>query len=309
MGRSAIYTDDRMMDHETGQDHPESSTRLNMIRERLQKKGYFDYHRWMNKRVAKPEELALAHSPDYIQKIQKLSESGERLDPDTAVSTGSWEAARISAGGGLEAADLILAGEIKRALLIIRPPGHHATFDQGMGFCLFNNVAVAARYFQKRGLEKVSILDWDVHHGNGTESIFYEDPTVQFISIHQFPIFPDSGPPERKGEGAGFGTNLNVPMKGGSGDEEYREAFESVILPEMARFSPDILLISAGFDAHKDDPISEINLSTSMFEWMTRTVVEFAEAHTNGRIVSFLEGGYELRPLVDSVEAHASAIM
>jgi acetoin utilization deacetylase AcuC-like enzyme len=217
----------------------------------------------------------------------------------------------LAAGGVVNAADAVARGEAGRAFCAVRPPGHHAERSNAMGFCFFNNVAIAAEYLRhQHGIERIAILDWDVHHGNGTQHYFEADPNVFFCSIHQHPdtLYPGTGYAEERGTGAGMGATLNVPMAPGSGDEEYRRAFETTILPALDRFRPEFLLISAGFDAHRADPLGHIKLSTEMFGWMTLHAMELARRHCGGRIVSVLEGGYDLTALADSVQAHLEVL-
>jgi acetoin utilization deacetylase AcuC-like enzyme len=225
------------------------------------------------------------------------------------VSDQSYRAALLAAGAGLEAADQIQSGNISRALLLVRPPGHHSLVQRAMGFCLFNNVAICARYLQLLGHKKIAIVDWDVHHGNGTQDAFYEDPSVLFISLHQYPFYPGSGAASETGRGAGAGTTLNCPLPAGSADAEYKQAFEKKILPALEQFGPNAILISAGFDAHRDDPLAGMLLTATSYEWMSRKLRDFADSHCDGRLISFLEGGYNLDALADSVEAHASVLI
>ncbi|MCE9599851.1 MAG: histone deacetylase, partial [Spirochaetia bacterium] len=214
-----------------------------------------------------------------------------------------------AAGAGIAAADAIRAGNLDRALLLVRPPGHHSLHDRAMGFCLFNNVAICARHLQSIGFAKIAIVDWDVHHGNGTQDAFYNDPSVYFISLHQYPFYPGSGSAAERGQGNGHGFTLNIPMAAGRGDTEYKRAFKEQITPELDRFEPDFILISAGFDAHRDDPLAQMSLTAASYEWMSRELLEVAGRHCNGNIISFLEGGYDLEALADSVEAHAQTLL
>ncbi|MCR9142617.1 MAG: histone deacetylase [bacterium] len=311
--RTGFFTDDIFLEHNTGRGHPENHLRLVSIRERLQTTGYFPRLRHLERRPASVEEIGLCHDTDYVRSVDRIcsEQGGGYLDGDTIVSAKSYEAAVLSAGAGLAAADQILAGELERALLLLRPPGHHSLHDRAMGFCLFNNVAITARYLQKHGgeaYEKIAIVDWDVHHGNGTEAMFYDDPNVLFISTHQYPFYPGTGAEKDRGVGAGLGATLNLPMARGSGNSEYRRAFEDHILPALKEFQPGALLISAGFDAHKNDPLAGIDLESSSFEWMSHSLLEFAREHCAGRLISFLEGGYDLDALAESVEAHAAVL-
>lgn len=309
MGKTAYFTDDLFLEHNTGDRHPENYRRLVAIREALERQDFFGRLLPLSRRVATAEEIALNHDPQYVDQVADFCRTrGGLLDADTVVSTKSHDAAALSVGAGLEAADRILAGEVDRALLLLRPPGHHSLRTRAMGFCLFNNIAITARYLQSRGLDRIAILDWDVHHGNGTEASFYSDPEVLFISTHQYPFYPGTGAATDRGEGAGLGTTLNIPMAGGSDDADYRSAFENQVFPALQEFRPSVLLISAGFDAHRRDPLASINLTTEFFEWATARVLEIAREHSAGRVISFLEGGYDLSALAECVSAHAAAL-
>ncbi len=225
------------------------------------------------------------------------------------MSPGSYRAALQAVGGTLAAIDAVMDGRVANAFCAVRPPGHHAEPSRAMGFCLFNNVAVGARYAQQRyGLGRVLILDWDVHHGNGTQAAFYEDPTVLYVSLHQYPWYPGTGSAEEVGTGPGEGYTLNLPMAAGRGNDEYRTAFELRIQPAVREFSPDFVLISAGFDAHRDDPLAMMNVTEAGYRAMTESVKDWASTTAQGRIVSCLEGGYNLTALADSVEAHVRCL-
>ena len=312
--RTGFFTDDIFLQHDTGRGHPESHLRLLSIRERLENTGYYKRFQQLPRRTATVAEIGLCHATAYVESVDRIctQQGGGYLDGDTVVSPRSYEAAALSVGAGLAAADQMLAGELDRALLLLRPPGHHSLHDRAMGFCLFNNVAICARYLQKHGgekFQKIAIVDWDVHHGNGTEATFYDDPTVLFISTHQYPFYPGTGAASDRGTGKGLGATLNVPMARGSGDSEYLRAFEQQLLPALKEFRPDAVLISAGFDAHKHDPLASIELETKSFEWMSRSLLDFADEFCEGRVISFLEGGYDLDALAESVEAHAAVLV
>lgn len=310
MSSIGIFTDDLFLKHDTGPNHPESFQRLIAIREKLESRSYYSNFQQLTPRPATIKEIELVHGREYIHSVDNLcNRNGGFLNSDTVVSADSYAAALLAAGVGLAAADALLAGQLKRALLLVRPPGHHGLQNQAMGFCLFNNVAVCARHLRQNNVNRVAILDWDVHHGNGTEAIFYDDPHVLFISLHQYPHYPGTGAAEDTGVGPGAGFTLNLPMAAGVGDAEYRQAFEKQILPQLEAFAPEILLLSAGFDAHHKDPLGGINLNTKMYEWMTRQVVEFSEKNCKYGLISFLEGGYDLEALSDSVETHAAVLL
>ena len=306
---TAVFTDDLFLEHDTGFGHPENARRLVAVRNKLEKQSYWSRLNKLKPRVATMEEIALIHDADYAFMVRDFCQKrGGYLDGDTVVSARSWDAAVLAAGVGIEAAARASARDIKRALLLVRPPGHHALVDRAMGFCLFNNIAICARSLQKLGHAKVAILDWDVHHGNGTEAVFYDDPDVLYISLHQYPFYPGTGAAADTGSGAGQGANLNLPMPAGSEEDDYKRAFERRVLPKLEEFAPAAVLVSAGFDAHHLDPLASIQLKTSSFAWMTEKIVKFTDEYCQGRLISFLEGGYNLEALADSVEAHLAAL-
>jgi acetoin utilization deacetylase AcuC-like enzyme len=229
---------------------------------------------------------------------------------DTFASPESYEVALLAAGGVLAAVDSVVAGEVSSAFCAVRPPGHHALPSRAMGFCLFNNIAIAARYLQKKhNLPKILIVDWDVHHGNGTQDVFYDDPTVLYFSVHQYPFYPGTGSRSEKGKGEGLGFTINVPLPAGSGDEEYREVFEKILKPAAYEFDPDFVLVSAGFDALEGDLLGGMRVSVEHFAEMTRFVKRIADDCCDGRLVSVLEGGYELEGLAKAVEAHLRVLV
>jgi acetoin utilization deacetylase AcuC-like enzyme len=227
------------------------------------------------------------------------------LDPDTCISPDSYRVALLAVGGALLAVDQVVEGRPDNAFVALRPPGHHAERERAMGFCLFNNVAIAARYAQRRyGLKRVLIVDWDVHHGNGTQHTFEDDPSVLFFSTHQFPFYPGTGRTSERGTGAGLGYTLNVPLAAGCGDNEYRQVFEKILYPAAQAFEPQLVLVSAGFDAHRNDPLASMNVTEDGYAHMTSIVRDIAERYCEGRLVSLLEGGYNLEALAHSVERH-----
>lgn len=306
----AFFTDDLFLKHDTGPGHPESPDRLTSVQDLLYKQSYFNQLEMLFVRPATVEEIALNHDKKYIQHVEIFCKDGGRsLDADTIVSGSSYQAAALAVGAGLAAADALLDKKYKRSLLLLRPPGHHSLQDRSMGFCLFNNVAICARYFLSKGMQRVAIVDWDVHHGNGTEASFYDQDNVLFISTHQYPYYPGTGAADDTGVGAGRGFTLNLPMAAGSGDAELNKAFEEQLIPGLKEFQPEVVLISAGFDAHRADPLAMLNLSTEFFAQATRRLTEVADEFANGRVISFLEGGYNLKALAESVEAHAAALL
>jgi acetoin utilization deacetylase AcuC-like enzyme/formylglycine-generating enzyme required for sulfatase activity len=301
------------LQHETGAGHPERPQRLEAIAQRLGLLGdqVDSPLQIVSPSPASMEWITAIHSSEYIERAKRSCQDGSAyLDSlDTPVSAKSYEVAVMAVGGVLSAIDEVMAGKIRNAFCAIRPPGHHALRDRAMGFCMFNNVGIAARYIQgKYGLKKVLIVDWDVHHGNGTQDAFYDDPTVLYFSTHQYPFYPGTGSAEERGQGQGTGYNINVPLSAGSGDEDYIRVFEEILEPRAMKFSPDFVLISAGFDAHEDDLLGGMNVTAEGFAEMTSIVMDIAEECCDGRIVSVLEGGYELDGLADSVEAHILAL-
>lgn len=294
-------------DHLTGPSHPESPQRLAAIEKHLKKEGFLDRLLLISPRLAEEEWILTNHTPTYLRFLQEMTprEGKVSLDADTPISPSSYRVARLAVGGLLEAVDRVMEGVVRNAFCAIRPPGHHAEADRAMGFCLFNNVAIAARYLQKKyGVEKVLIVDWDVHHGNGTQNAFYEDPTVLYFSVHQFPHYPGTGRKGERGQGAGEGYTLNCPLPIGCGDEEYQKVFEEIGEPVVLSFRPDFILVSAGFDAHRDDPLAGMNLTEEGFGELTRIVKRWADTLCGGRVISALEGGYHLPALARSVEEH-----
>jgi acetoin utilization deacetylase AcuC-like enzyme len=294
---------DACLRHDNGPGHPERPERLRAIRAHLEKSGLLARLDVITPEPCPIERLERVHSKHYVKAIREAcAHAPMMLDPDTMVSAGSWDAALLSAGGALAACDAVMTGRIRSAFVCTRPPGHHAERDRAMGFCLFNNIAVAARYLQdEHGCRRVAILDWDVHHGNGTQHLFERDHTVLYASTHQFPFYPGTG-------AASKGTTINVPLQAGSGDTEIVRAFGDTILPAVERFAPDAILISAGFDAHRDDPLAGLEVTEAGYGVLTTLVRGVAERVCGGRIVSFLEGGYDLRALGASVEAHLEAL-
>ena len=304
---TGLVYDERYLLHDPGAGHPECKQRLHTTME------YLSGRPWFNGLVCLPaapvnnEDLLHIHSQTYVDRARLACLSNQDyLDTlDVGICHESYDVALLAAGAPLVLADQIVERKLNNGFGLIRPPGHHAETDMAMGFCLFNNAAILARYLQLRySLEKVLILDWDVHHGNGTQHIFEQDPTVCYISIHQYPFYPGTGDYTETGIGRGKGATLNCPMPEGSTDADYEQAFKDKIIPKMHEFKPDFIVISAGFDAHKDDPLGGVNLSTKFFGWMTDRVVEIADTYCSGRIISLLEGGYNLSMLPLCVEQH-----
>lgn len=304
--KTAFIYSETYLKHNTGKSHPERKERLTAIVEHLNRTGLMEELIQVPIRLPTREEIALVHPESYIDQLQRDIEGGAKyLDPDTRVSPESYEVALQAVGGALTAVDQVLQGQVHTAFCAVRPPGHHAEPNRAMGFCLFNNVAIAARYAQhKYNLEKILIIDWDVHHGNGTQDIFYEDPTVFYFSIHQYPWYPGTGRSEERGAGKGKGFTLNIPVPAGTGDQEYISVFNSILREQALAYAPDLILISAGFDAHRDDPLSYTRVTTEGFRSLSEIVSQIAQEKCDSRMVSVLEGGYNLQALAESVEAH-----
>ena len=280
--------------------------------QRLEESGTAAHLTRIEPRRAEDEWITQVHSPSYVASLNRHAPTSGRvsLDPDTSMSPGSLPAAYLAAGGALAAVDAIMAQQVDHVFCAVRPPGHHAEAGRAMGFCLFNNVAIAARYVQKKyGLTRVLIVDWDVHHGNGTQHSFEEDPSVLFFSTHQYPHYPGTGRGTERGKGAGEGFTVNVPMEAGEGDAEYHAIFLKSLVPAADAFKPEFVMISAGFDAHKDDPLASMGLTEAGYADLTDIVAGIAKRHANGRILSSLEGGYNLTALAYSVNAHIKALV
>jgi acetoin utilization deacetylase AcuC-like enzyme len=310
-GQTGFVYGDRYLSHDPGPEHPERPERLTAIIKALDESLLRKKLIAIEPAPAEMKWIERVHDKAHVNRVREACESAPiSLDGDTTISRESFEAACLAAGGVLQAVDAVIEGKARNAFCAVRPPGHHATRDRAMGFCLFNNVAVAARYIRDgHQLSRVLIIDWDAHHGNGTQDAFYDDPNVFYFSTHQSPCYPGSGATSERGEGAGIGFTANVPMAPGSGDAEYLKAFEEILLPAADRFKPDFVLISAGFDAHEGDPITNLNVTTEGFGRMTGMVKGIAEKHCDGRLVSVLEGGYGLKNLGDSVVAHVKELM
>ncbi|MDA0832368.1 MAG: histone deacetylase [Planctomycetota bacterium] len=305
-----IFTDPVFLEHETGR-HPESPARLKRMTEHLESTQILSRMTKGKIRSANEDELTLVHDADHVREIMTVaSNGGGRLDPDTVASPASFRVASLAAGTTFAAVDEVMEGRHKTALCLIRPPGHHALTDRAMGFCLFNNVSLAARYAQKKhDVERVLIVDWDVHHGNGTQDIFYDDGTVFFFSAHRYPFYPGSGSENETGRGRGQGAIFNLPIPYGTPRKSYLEQFTTMLTQSAEKCRPQLVLISAGFDAHKNDPIGSLDLETEDFEPLTKLVLQVADQYADGKVVSLLEGGYNVDALAESVGCHLETML
>jgi len=312
MGKTGLVYDPRYLEHDMGMGHPESPNRLRSIMQRLEQSGTLQRLIRIEARRAEDEWITQIHQPGYVAALAKHAPTQGRisLDPDTSMSPGSLTAAYLAAGGTLAAVDAIMSRQVEHVFCAVRPPGHHAEAGRAMGFCLFNNVAIAARYAQKRyALQRVLIVDWDVHHGNGTQHSFEDDPSILFFSTHQYPHYPGTGRGTERGTSAGEQFTINVPMEAGEGDEDYQAVFNKTLVPAADNFKPDFVMISAGFDAHRDDPLASMGLTEGGYADLTAIVAGIAKRYAHGRILSTLEGGYNLTALAASVDAHLTALL
>ena len=305
---TALIADPIFRDHLAGRQHPERPERFDAVLHGLNRAGLLNRMLLLEAREATADELLLCHTAEYLKTVRRDVESGRRYlsTGDTDVTPNSWEVAARAVGGVLNAVDAVLSGSARNAFCAVRPPGHHANAARGMGFCLFNNAAIAARYAQRHhGVERVVMVDWDVHHGNGTQDIFYRDPSVFFFSSHQWPLYPGTGRADETGEGPGEGSTMNFPFPAGAGRREILGAVENHLLPAAARFQPGLVLISAGFDSRVGDPLGRFTLTDEDFADLTRAVMGIA----GGRVVSILEGGYNLDGLASAAAAHVGALL
>jgi len=303
-----LITHPACLNHLTPPGHPERPDRLRAIERTFADDAFRSLMR-AEAPAADLDTVALCHPMEYVTAIRDASpKSGMvQIDADTSMSPGSFEAALRAAGGGVHAVDQVMGGQVSNAFVATRPPGHHTQTARPMGFCLFNNAAIATRYAQKRhGIERAAIVDFDVHHGNGSQDIFWSDKTVMYCSTHQMPLYPGTGARSERGA---HDTIVNAPLAPGDGGAAFRAAFENVILPRLRSFQPELIVISAGFDAHQRDPLANLNLLEADFLWATQKIMEVAQASANGRVVSMLEGGYDLEGLAKSAAAHVSGLM
>ena len=305
MAKTGIVKDPRYLNHITSENHPESHHRLEVIYEMLDQDDMAGKYKEIPPRFATEEEVELIHTPGYISKVAATAgKSHTMLDPDTRTSPKSYEAAMLAVGGLLESIDKVMAGDVDNSFALVRPPGHHAESDRGMGFCLFNNVAIGASYaIERHSLERILIVDWDLHHGNGTQHSFYSDQRALYFSTHQFPYYPGTGSFEETGAGHGKGFTVNVPLSGGQGDEDYLRIFKRILKPVSLQFQPQLILVSAGFDTYFRDPLGAMKITPQGFAGLSKSLLEMADSSCQGKIAFVLEGGYHLDGLQESVKA------
>jgi acetoin utilization deacetylase AcuC-like enzyme len=298
--------------HDTGPGHPETPARYDVVMDALRADSAF----WNGLSEITPEKVSkglvqAAHTPNHFKDVENAFANGyTHLDADTVISMDSFDASLFAAGGAVAGVNAVMLGETENAFVVVRPPGHHATAERAMGFCLFNNVAVAAKYAQNnyKEIDRVAIVDWDVHHGNGTQGIFYDDPSIYFFSMHQYPWYPGTGSRGESGHGRGLGTTMNIPIKANTKAGEQKRLFEAALADIAKSFKPDLVMISAGFDAHLTDPLGQLRLEDEDYVSMTRTVMQWADDACGGRIVSCLEGGYNLDTLGETVKNHVAEL-
>ena len=305
---TALFTHSACLYHDTGLGHPESADRLRAVLRAFEDEE-FTYLDRRDAPLATVEQIARVHARAYVEGVLAAvpTDGTIHLDADTVMSPGSGEAALRAAGALCAAVDAVVGGGVRNAFCAVRPPGHHAEAGQAMGFCLFNNVAIGALHARAaHGIERIAVVDFDVHHGNGTQAMFERDPALFYASTHQWPLYPGTGSPTERGVG---GNILNLPLAPMAGSADFRAALQRELLPALEAFAPELILISAGFDAHADDPLAQLNLTDADYHWATVKMLELADRHARGRVISTLEGGYNLRALAASARAHVRALM
>lgn len=303
---------ERFLDHDTGPGHAERPDRLRAVTSRLRSTGLWQRLQHLLIDPAREEQILSVHSAEHLRFVRDAVARGTLVldGGDTHASAASFDVALLAAGAVIAGVDAVMGGILENVFCAVRPPGHHAERNKVMGFCLFNNIAVGARYAQSAyGVKRVAIVDWDVHHGNGTQEIFYRDRSVLFISLHQFPLWPGTGTRDERGDGDGLETTVNIPLPPGSGEKDYVDAFRRDVLPNLDGFRPELIMISAGFDAHRDDPLANMLLTESSYGILTDMLADAARTYCQGRIVSVLEGGYNLDALAGSVESHIARLV
>ncbi|MBN1282770.1 MAG: histone deacetylase [Proteobacteria bacterium] len=305
MSRTSVFYDDICTFHQMGYLHPESPKRLQSIRQVLYGDGVGRELAKLPPRDAAEEELAWVHDRDYIRRIKDTDGVAEvNLDPDTSANAYTWKASLRAAGGFLACVESVKGGGCINSFAFVRPPGHHAERGRAMGFCIFNNVAIGAEWLlRKGGAERVAIVDFDIHHGNGTQHSFYDRGDVFFASVHRFPFYPGTGAADETGSGKGRGATLNVPLPAGSGDDDYKRAFGEIVIPSVEKFAPQFILASAGYDSHVNDPLGGMRMTTGGYRWIMRSLCDLANGVCGGRLAATLEGGYDLTALRECAEA------
>jgi acetoin utilization deacetylase AcuC-like enzyme len=296
--RTGIVNDPIFLKHDQP-GHPENSNRLVSVIKGLEENKVLQKVKQLESRVAETNEIVICHTHEYVQYVKEFSEKGGGyLDPDTYSNKYSFTAATTAVGSSIDLTKAVIKGELKNGFALLRPPGHHAISTKSMGFCLFGNIAIAAKVaIAETGISKVAIVDFDVHHGNGTQALVGDDPNILFISSHQYPFYPGTGSIHEIGQGEAEGTIINIPLQQGVGDEGFKTIYENLIIPSLRRFKPDLILVSAGYDAHWDDPLANLSLSLKGFDWISRKLISAADEICSGKIVFFLEGGYNLEVL------------